>query len=256
MQKKHNTIANKLRLLISDRQLQVGDRLPSERELAQRFGASRATIRQAQLQLQELGLIHIKTGSGVYVQEPTSNELDVLPNATALELTEARSMLESEGAALAAINATESELDELSRYIDVMNNALPSNDQLADDADRDFHLAIARMSRNSVIHHTVKMFWRIRTEVEEVKQVYAAVCLKDTGPRGKEHSDILDALKRRDPMAARVAMRAHFFRLLESMLDVSTTHAIEEVYRQADRERQRFLVNPAISNFQSDLVAD
>lgn len=254
--KKYQDIATQIRSLIKSDGLEAGSRLPTERELAESFGVSRATIRQAEAQLQALGVVEIKTGSGAYVLGQASASDQALPEMTALELTEARSLLESEAAALAAVHITDAELAKLEECIAVMNSALPNDELAADIADRDFHLTIASASRNAVILHTVRMFWQIRNEVESVKRVYRAVCLQDTGPRGKEHSDILSALKRQDPMQARVAMRAHFFRLLESMLDVSTTQAIEAARRQADEERQRFLMNPAVRSIHRDLSAD
>ncbi|MCY3857766.1 MAG: FCD domain-containing protein [Gammaproteobacteria bacterium] len=254
--KKYRDIATQIRTLIECNELDAGSRLPTERELAESFGVSRATIRQAEAELQALGIVEIKTGSGAYVtgHAKSSSADEALPEITALELTEARSLLESEAAALAAVHITDQELSELEECIAVMNQALPDNEVAADDADRDFHLVIATASGNAAILHTVRMFWRIRNEVESVKRVYSAVCLQDTGPRGKEHLDILNALKRRDPMQARIAMRAHFFRLLESMLDVSTAQAIEAARRQADEERQRFLMNPAVRSIHQDVV--
>ena len=238
--------------------LEAGARLPTERELAESYGVSRATIRQAEAQLQALGVVEIKTGSGAYVlgQANSSESEEALTEITALELTEARSLLESEAAALAAVHITDWELSRLEECIEVMNQSLPDNEEAADAADREFHLVIATASRNAAILHTVKSFWRIRNDVESVKRVYSAVCLQDTGPRGKEHSDILNALRERDPMQARIAMRAHFFRLLESMLDVSTTQAIEAARRQADEERQRFLMNPAVRSIHKDALAE
>ncbi|MCY4095578.1 MAG: FCD domain-containing protein [Gammaproteobacteria bacterium] len=256
--KKYQDIATRIRTLIECNELDAGSRLPTERELAESFGVSRATIRQAEAELQALGIVEVKSGSGAYVvgQASSSRSDEVLPDITALELTEARSLLESEAAALAAVHITDRELSELEQCIAVMNQSLPDHETAADVADRDFHLVIATASRNAAILHTVRMFWRIRNEVESVKRVYSAVCLQDTGPRGKEHLDILNALKRRDPMQARIAMRAHFFRLLESMLDVSTAQAIEAARRQADEERQRFLMNPAVRSIHQDAVTE
>ena len=254
--KKYQDIASQIRTLIECNGLDVGSRLPTERELAESFGVSRATIRQAEAELQALGVVEIKTGSGAYVLGNAASSGEALPDITALELTEARSLLESEAAALAAVHITDRELARLEECISVMNQSLPNNEEAADDADREFHLVIATASRNAAILHTVKMFWQIRNQVDSVKRVYSAVCLQDTGPRGKEHLDILNALKRRDPMQARIAMRAHFFRLLESMLDVSTAQALEEARRQADEERQRFLMNPAVRSIHQDVVTE
>ena len=250
--KKYEEIASQIRTHIEVNCLEAGSRLPTEREFAESFGVSRATIRQAEAQLQALGVVEVKTGSGAYVVGHASASDDALPEMTALELTEARSLLEAGAAALAAVHITDGELAKLEECIAVMNLALPNDEVAADNADRDFHLIIAKASGNAAILHTVKMFWRIRNEVEGVKRVYRAVCVRDTGARGKEHSDILSALRSRDPMQARVAMRAYFFRLLESMLDVATTQAFEATRRQADEDRRRFLSSPAVRSIHRD----
>ena len=254
--KKYEEIATRIRAYIADHQLDVGSRLPTERELATTFGVSRATIRQAEIHLQTLGELEIKTGSGAYVGGNGNESANELPDVTALELTEARSLLEAEAAALAAVHISDQELAKLQACIAIMNRGDENDEESADDADRDFHLTIAAASRNAAILHAVRMYWRMRNEIASVKQVYDAVCLEDTGPRGKEHSDILKALQDRDPLAARKTMRAHFFRLLESMLDVSTSQAIEAVRRQRDQERQRFLMNPAVRLARSESFAE
>ena len=249
--KKYDNVALQIQRLIEQEPFEPGSRLPTERELSERFSVSRATIRQAMVHLQALGLVRVKSGSGTYVLNQDIEDSMALPNMTALELTQARSMLESESASIAAVHITDEELNKLDECIQIMNHALPGKEKIADDADRDFHLIIARASRNTAIAYTVQMFWRMRNEIDAVRRVYEAVCTQDTGPRGKEHSDILDALRKRDPMEARLAMRFHFSRLLESMLDVSTAQAIEAVHRRADEERQRFLTNPALASNQS-----
>lgn len=83
--------------------------------------------------------------------------------------------------------------------------------------------------------------WALRTDLEPVKAVYESVCSEDFGARAQEHAAIRDALRARDPSAARVAMRKHFTRLLESMLDVTELRALEELRKQASKSRQRYL---------------
>ncbi|MCY4656763.1 MAG: FCD domain-containing protein [Gammaproteobacteria bacterium] len=253
---KYQDIAVRIRDLIAKEALDAGSKLPTERELSERFGVSRATVRAAEIQLQTEGCIEIKPGSGAYVVETQAASAADLPNVTALELTEARMLLESEGAALAAVHITDRELQLLGTFIDVMNNTSPEDDAVAEEADRDFHLTIARASGNAVLLHTVQMFWRIRSEVAAVKEVYEAVCKTDTAPRGKEHSDILEALTQRDPGKSRIAMRAHFFRLLESMVDVFTARAIEEAHQRADKDRQRFLLSPALPSSKQPFLSE
>ena len=82
-----------------------GSRLPGERDLAERFDVSRVTIREAEIALEALGHIVIKTGSGAYVMRGSNQAPDGLPDVTAFELTAARSVIEAETAALAALAA-------------------------------------------------------------------------------------------------------------------------------------------------------
>jgi DNA-binding FadR family transcriptional regulator len=81
----------------------------------------------------------------------------------------------------------------------------------------------------------------MREEIPDVKATYEAVCVHDAESRTAEHRAIFDALKARNPADARHAMREHFHRLLESMLEVTERRALEEVQQQASQSRERFL---------------
>ena len=102
-----HSVAEQITDLIKDGVFPVGARLPGERELAERFGVSRVTIREAEIALQAIGRIEIKTGSGVYVSDKPPGDDSQLPDVSAFELTEARSLFEAEAAALAAQNISD-----------------------------------------------------------------------------------------------------------------------------------------------------
>jgi len=216
--------------------------LPGERELAEKFGVSRVTIREAEIALQALGHIRIKTGSGVYVLKVKEEEKSGVPDISAFELTEARLLFESETAALAARDISDETLDLLEMHIETMQNA--EDEDEAERADRDFHLTIATAAGNTAVRYMVEKLWEIRTDLERVKEVYASVCTQDMATRSDEHSEILEALRNHDPDAARSAMQKHFRRLLEALIDVSEEQAFEEVRRKVTESRQRFLKTP------------
>ena len=218
----------------------AGSRLPAERNLAEQFKVSRVTIRQALAALQACGQVDIRAGAGVYVLENSGSGNPSLPDVNAFEVTEARSLFESEVAALAALNISDEELDRLAGYLDIMASK-NSTEEEAEAADRDFHITIAVASRNSAALHIVEQLWRLRDELPQVKEVYESVCLEDTSQRGDEHRAILVALRARDSAAARVAMRSHFTRLLGSMLDITEEQAVERIRKQASESRHRFL---------------
>ncbi len=242
----YHSVADKITKLIHDGAYPPGSRLPGERELAEKFGVSRVTIREAEIALQALGRISIKTGSGAYVLDPPERDRQKLPNVSAFELTEARSLFESEAAALAAREITDKTLDRLAGLIEMMSNDDPQDEDASQQADRSFHLTIAAASGNAAVQYVVETLWKLRTEIPAVRDLHAAVCAEeDAKDRGAEHSDILIALRNHDSSAARIAMRNHFTRLLTSMIDVSEEQALDELRKKSTESRQRYLNNVA-----------
>lgn len=236
----YHAIAEQLVQQIDNGAYPVGSRLPAERELAEQFGVSRVTIREAEIALQALGRITIKTGSGVYVEKAGSDQFKAFPEITAFEVTEARALFESEAAALAAGQVNDATLAELERLVEIMSTT-GRDDKAGEMADHDFHRVIAAASNNAAIVYVIENLWKMRDEIESVKEVYDSVCAEDVGARGREHADILNAIRARDPAAARAAMREHFRRLLESMLDVTHEKAMEQLKKQASESRDRYL---------------
>lgn len=234
----YHDIADKIINLIKEGIFIPGARLPSERELSERFGVSRVTVREAEIALQAKGLIEIRTGSGVYVSKKQPSFPSDAQHISAFELTEARSMVESEAAALAAQNISQRDLQKLDELINDMGS---EDTALATAADNEFHITIAEATGNSAIVYTIKSLWRMRSELPQIKTAYESVCKIDATSRVKEHREIYDALEARNPMAARQAMRGHFRRLIEAMLDVSEKQALEKVHEQANASRERFL---------------
>lgn len=235
-------IADEIVGLIRSGAFPPGSRLPGERELAERFKVSRVTIREAEIALQAQGILSIKTGAGVYVCDDARATEDELPQVSALELTEARSLFESEAAALAAPIISDETLARLDELLQVMAEDDGDDEQMTE-ADREFHMLIASASGNQAITHVISTLWKLRTELPEVRNTHLAVCHHDGHTRQQEHGAIVDALRQRSPDAARTAMRGHFHRLLQAMLDVTEERELSEIRRKADESRQRFLMS-------------
>ncbi len=245
----YHSVADKITQRIHDGSYPPGSRLPGERELAAEFGVSRVTIREAEIALQALGQIRIKTGSGVYVLDQSEQETRGLPNVSAFELTEARSLFESEAAALAAREISDETLAYLDELVTAMSSDDPQDEAASQEADRKFHLAIAVASNNAAVQFVIETLWQMRTELPAVREVHAAVCAEEAATqRGAEHADILNALRKRDSLAARSAMQNHFSRLLTSMIDVTEEQALEELRQKTTESRRRYLNSVAQSN--------
>lgn len=234
-------VADRIAAMIGEGGFPPGARLPGERELAERFEVSRVTVREAEIALQATGLIRIKTGSGVYVADaPAASEAE-LPDVSAFELTEARSLFESEAAALAAPIIAPDQLARLDALLAAM--ADDRDEERLTQTDREFHLTIASASGNKAIIHVVETLWRMRTEIPAVRTTHQSVCHHDAAARQAEHAAIVRALHARDPASARLAMRHHFSRLLEAMLDETEHREVMELKRRSEASRARFLMS-------------
>lgn len=233
------SVAERIAGLIDQGAFPPGTRLPGERELAERLGVSRVTIREAEIALQAVGRLEIKTGSGVYVSKSQPAPHATLPKVSAFEVTEARLLVESEAAALAAHNITDEGIQRLAELIEKMRT---SDHDAANEADELFHQTVAEASNNAALVHTIKSLWRMREDIPAVKATYEAVCVDDAESRTAEHRAVFDAIRKRDAAGARAAMREHFRRLINAMLDATERMALQEVQQRAIESRERFLV--------------
>lgn len=234
-------VAARIQAMIESGEYPPGSRLPGERDLAERLGVTRVTIREAEIALEARGWISIRTGSGVYVLERQSEDDRALRSVSAFDLTAARAVIEGEAAALAAAHISDDDLAELEELIVAMSDP-SAGDEASVAADRRFHLTIARIAGNPVVEHMVTLIWRIRSEAPQVREVYAKVCQHDWSDRSEEHSAVLLALRSRNPAAARQAMHDHFRHLFEAMLQKTEAEALAEVRRRTEQNRERFLL--------------
>jgi GntR family transcriptional repressor for pyruvate dehydrogenase complex len=217
----------------------VGDRLPPERELSQDYNISRPAVREAMIALEVQGIIELRAGSGAYVRRLPGQDDQPSFAITAFELTEARLLFEGEAAALAATHITDEEIAFLDKLIEDMRreNLQP---KVTEEADREFHLAIARATRNSGIVATVEQLWRLRSTSPECALLHYKARNAQVRPVLDEHVAILDALRARDPGAARTAMRGHLAAVIEHLLFATEEQAIEAARKAVASTRARY----------------
>jgi GntR family transcriptional repressor for pyruvate dehydrogenase complex len=217
----------------------LGDRLPAERELAAEHKVSRPAVREAMIALEVQGLIEVRIGSGAYVKRLPGSDDKPGFHATAFELTEARLLFEGEAAALAASQITSEELDALDALVERMadENRQPV---FSDAADREFHMLIARASRNAVVLDTVERLWAMRSDSPECALLHHKARVADIRPVVDEHAAIAIALRNRDPAAARAAMRAHLSQVIDYLLFATEEQAIAEARKGVATTRARY----------------
>ena len=179
-------IVEKIEHLIDSGIYPPGSRLPPERELADNYGVSRPTIREAIIALEVRERVEVKTGSGIYVAENQSAEKSAV-KISAFELTQARALVEGEAAALAATTITEEELAALHQTLVDMEN-----EANAEDADEQFHLIISKATRNNAILVAVEKLWHLRSNLypavaSQINQWEAEQRLQRLAP-GRQHT--------------------------------------------------------------------
>ena len=207
--------------LIVDGEVTEGQKLPTEQALTTRFEASRPTIREALSRLRADGIIATRQGSGtVVVKRPDPD----LPRFTPLETIsdiqrcyEFRIVTEAGAAALAARMADEKDLADLERRFLELDAAI-SEHTLGAQEDFDFHVAIARASKNQFF---VSVIVSMQTQVLFSMNLMRNLSLVKSAERRKlvqaEHEVVLKALRARDPEAAAAAMRMHLERARDRM---------------------------------------
>lgn len=196
---------------IRDNQLQVGDRLPNEFNLAKEINVGRSTVREAVRTLVSRNILEVKQGSGTYVSEQkgiVEDPLGFTLVSDALKLTqdlfEVRYLLEPRSAMLAAENGTDKQIEELNKLRLEMEESLMSGDDRHRELDIQFHKLIAKMSQNLAMEHLVPV---INESINLNNDYYTNdMVKKDTI---ESHYEIYKAILDRRPVDAYDAMMWH-----------------------------------------------
>lgn len=241
----YRSIVDKILSSIDSGEFPAGGRLPPERELAERYGVSRPTIREAVIALEALDRVEVKTGSGIYVLDSSRGWNGIDSSISAFELTETRAMIEGEAAALAAGMITPEQLEELEAALNEM--ASPSTD-IYENADKKFHQIIARATGNKMLDSVIENLWYVRDNSPSVHHAYQAICEADGNVRVTEHVEIFEALQKRDDKAARIAMHQHFSRIINKLIVVTEREEVEAIQRKMLESRERFSLNHLVSS--------
>ena len=213
-------VARKISDLVNTGQVKPGDRLPSERDLAEMLNVSRPSVREAMIALEVSGLIEVRMGNGIFVtnrKASLSREL-VDGGVGPFEILEMRLLLEPEVCALAAERIDDETLGQLAETYNEMErcNGTPEMEQ----ADEKFHNLIAGAAENTAMQKTVEWLWRLRAQSVLSRGYHRMIVEEGVFPTLDEHKAILEALKSRDPVAARQAMKIH----LTAATDAAAQH--------------------------------
>lgn len=220
----YQKVAHDLRQMIISRNYTTGSRLPPERELAEILDVSRMVVREALIMLELENLIEVRQGSGIYITEQlankTENHAESVSSAGPFELLQARQLLESNIAEFAATQATPIDISNMRHALEHQRNELASGE--GDSGDKEFHLAIAEATHNSMVIELLKQSWSwrennpmwIKLHTHVTSTTYRQEWIKD-------HEAILAAMVKKDPVAAKQAMWQHLENVKQRLLELS-----------------------------------
>ncbi|MEV1083781.1 FadR/GntR family transcriptional regulator [Streptomyces sp. NPDC050211] len=207
-QRLYEQVLDRLRHYVNEGGLKAGDRLPPERDLAQRLGVSRASVKQAIVVLEVQGLVEARHGGGTYL---VRDSLDVEPVEKLVErrrrlpdVLDAREALETKLAELAAERRTEDDLTAMRQALAHMAEEI-EHGRPGVDGDRLFHAAVTAAAHSSILAEFMRS---ISDQIAESR----TESLRQPGRPTRsyaQHEAILDAITDRRPAAAAAAMRRH-----------------------------------------------
>ncbi|MEP2715713.1 GntR family transcriptional regulator [Pseudophaeobacter sp.] len=210
----------RLRQEILEGGLPRGDRLPPEREMAQRFGISRARLRQALDRLEAEGTVFRRRGQGTFVQPPPATDAARLKSLSARvslqEVMEVRFEIEPALAGLAAQRADTRAGEVLAQAAQATLEA--ADQQSYDLADDIFHYKIAEMAQNPLFLTVYEAIRTVRAQAnwaEKRAQTYAP---ETTRLLAQQHQVLLAAILKGEAVAAKAAMKAHLTFVADALL--------------------------------------
>jgi len=190
--------------------LKPGEKLPSERKLADQLGVSRASVREAIQALAFSGYLEVIQGKGTYILEISTKYDEIInffsefSNYSLDYLMEARIMLEGEFARLAALNANQEEIDEIERVFNEIVNSKDINSFVVKDLE--FHLTIAKATHNPIMNGLMKIIGEmLYKETRKIIEIS-----RDTRVNTVETTrDLVQAIKKRNAERAGELMSEH-----------------------------------------------
>jgi GntR family transcriptional repressor for pyruvate dehydrogenase complex len=243
----HEEVVSQIYQMIRDGRFKAGDQLPSERELAETFKISRASVREALRALETQGLVISRTGMGNFVADLPIETL-VAPLARLLvdeksalaDIFELRKLIEPQIASLAAERATPRQIERMKRLLVKQKEQVEAG-ATGVDADTEFHFAIGHATQNHAIEKLVSGLLDVLSHSREES-------LQTSGRRQASidsHLAIVAAIEKHDQAEAREAMRCHIEQVERSVLSLrKEKSAPQSTLRQVDASVDLSLKQP------------
>lgn len=215
----YQRLAEQIMAMIVEGEFKAGDRLPSERALAERFMVSRTAVREAVIALEVQDILEVRIGSGIYVRETpvVISPVYVSAGPGPFELLRARRLLEGEIAGQAAELRKDSDVDRLYAALVEMRDHRDDK-RVNEAADLLFHQRIAEATGNAVLVQMVTALWtQLRGPIwSRLEAHFHTPALREASL--SDHQKVLRAIAARDSAAARAAMHEHIDRVVDEFV--------------------------------------
>lgn len=227
--KMYEEIADQIRDRIKTGELTPGDKLDSVQQLAEQFHVGRSAVREALSALRAMGLVEMRQGEGTFVREYDAALLSqsistaVLMNQKDVkDLLELRKILEAGAARAAAIHRKEEDLAPMEKALEEMR-AAAGNEQLGEQADLNFHLAVAGATHNRLLVNLMNSVSGMMAEtMRETRRIWIYSRKTSAEQLYQEHQDIYRAIAVRDDGQAQQAMLTHLANVEEVLMKYFT----------------------------------
>ena len=231
----YQSLGEQIRELIISGNYPVGQKLPSERLIAEEFNVSRTVVREAIIMLELEGYVEVRKGSGIMVvshnPEKSSHPEDEfehflrdaaeeLRNAGPFEMLQARQLIECTIAGFAASQVTKGDLDELTQ---IWKAGAADEDRRDSEWDREFHYKLASITNNTVLAVIVQLMWFGRDRNPLWLKLHSHIDSSNLNAWDDEHSQIMNALLMKSPDAAKQAMWNHLESTKQALYEASST---------------------------------
>lgn len=212
-----NAIASKLRAWIIEGDYAYRERMPSERQLAQQFGAARGTIRAALSQLEEMNLITRRAGSGSFIRyRGNADHEDITEMTSPLELIEVRIAIEPAMARLAVVNANAQDLERMAGVLERLEQG-DKDPEAFSSHDEAFHLSLAESARNPLMLWLYRHINEVRGHAQWAASKNKVLTTQKIKQYNQQHRQLFKMISRRDVDAAERVIREH---LLQAKVDL------------------------------------
>lgn len=224
----YHSVQDAIRNYIADNNMQPGDMLPPENELARQLGVSRNSVREAVRSLESLGVVETRRGSGLYVQdfslEPILENLPfrLLTDLRELaDLLQIRRVLETGMIEIAMAAMTEEQTQHLMDVVEVMRLHAEKGETFAPE-DREFHGLLFEHLDNTILTRLLDIFWQTFNRASRLSPIWDA----DPVWTYQAHKAIVDAIVAKDPARAREALDEHYAGLEGRLARIQAKHDV------------------------------